>query len=392
MSYYYNENDIAKTLKRAIAQGASYDEVDRLLQARNRKIASGGAETAQYKNDALTQEAEAYLKSRRTHPSVDLEPLRAAREQVAAENLRAAEKQHRLAYNTGLAQVEKDKAAQKKEVLADYKRNTLSGEEGLAASGLGRGVGAPSSGYGESSRTAAYLNYQNALRTVREAAEQKKTALENEYAKQTSESLRHYGDKRDEIIADHADNSIAQQNADREFLLEESKHDADVNQWNQEFDASFLAGLKEEEADAKQSAFKNTLETFKETGVVSNEAEARVLGLPVGTRSLEREEFEDESERAWSVFDRNDAWHSEEMAYKYTQLQSRGSSSGVSQEDFDNNYALFKAVGEVITQEMADALNLPVGTKYWQYVTGMLEAERAQQKTDFDTGTWFVSE
>ncbi len=401
MSYYYDEKDIAATLKRAIAQGASYDEVDRLLTARNRKIDAGGEATAQYRNDDLTREAETYLASRREHPSVDLEKFQAAREQAAADNLRSAQQTHSRNYNRGVKTAEADAQQREKELYSDYRRSAIGKEEALAASGLGRGAAAPSSGYGESARTATYLGYQNALAQVREQESKQKADLYAQYMDAMDESQRTYGDKRDEIAKDYANKSIDQQNADREYLLKESEHNSGVNQfnqkfdesvsqWNQEFDASRADAEAERADDAAQAEFDHVMQTFKETGRVDTQAQADILGLPIGTKTMARDTFEDESSHMWSTYTRDAEWHAEEMAYKNRALNTRssGGSSKVSNQTFENNYELFKAVGEVVTEDMSDVLGLPVGTQYWQYVESMSAGERAQKRLEFDTATY----
>lgn len=400
MSYYYDDKDIAATLKRAIAQGASYDEVDRLLNARNRKIDAGGAALAQYKNDDLTREAEAYLASRREHPGVDLEKFQAAREQAAADNLRSAGQSHFRNYSMGVKAAETDAQQREKELYNAYRRDAIGKEELLANGGLGRGAAAPSSGYGESARTATYLGYQNALAQVREQESRQKADLFAQYMDAMDESQRTYGDKRDAIAKDYADKHIDQLNADREYLLRESEHDVSVNQFNQTFDASRKDAADARTAaeaaradDAAQAKFDNAMQTFKETGRVTTQAEADILGLPVGTKTMARDAFEDDSTHMWSTYVRDLEWHAEEMAYKNRALNVKSSSGGggsskVSNQVFENNYELFKAVGEVVTEEMSEVLGLPVGTQYWQYVESVAEGDRKQQEIDFETARY----
>lgn len=390
MSYYYDEKDIAATLKRAIAQGASYDEVDRLLKARNRKIDAGGAATAQYKNDDVTREAEAYLESRRTHPSVDLEKFKAAREQTAAENLRAAGQMHYRNYSAGLQAAQADTKQKEKALYNDYRRTAIGQEEALATAGLGRGQAAPSSGYGESARTATFLGYQNALAQARAQESDRKAELFTQYKNEMDESQRAYGDTMDAIAKDYADKSVQQQNADREYLLKESEHNAQVHQFNQEFDASREDGTYTRETDAAQVRFNEAMQTFKEMGIITTQAQADILGLPVGTKTMARDKYENDSALAWSDYTREAEWHAEEMAYKNRALSIKTSSgqTKVSNQQFENNYDLFKAVGKVVTKEMSAVLGLPIGTEYWQYVESVNESDMKKQQIEFETGNY----
>ena len=141
------------------------------------------------------------------------------------------------------------------------------------------------------------------------------------------------------------------------------------------------------EAQAKR--FDNALNAFKATGVINTQEMADALGLPMGTKTLSREDFENQSTYMWSEYNRDLEWHEEEMRAKEAAAAKKAASSGGSKgKDFDDYYNLFKAVGEVITKEMANALGLPMGTKYWQYVESQKESDRKDKETKFEIGEW----
>ena len=407
MSYSYKQENIADTLIRAMEQGASYDEVDYLLKQRNRKIENGGEAMAQYKNDDLTKDAQAYLERKITKPRLDLDAFRAAREETAAENLRLADKRSLHDYQSGINAIDRDAQKKRETLYADYRRDTLVGDEALAANGLGKAHGKPSSGYGETAKTAMYLGYQNALGQIDEKADEQKADLYADYQDRRDADRQTYAAARDAIAKETAQQSIDQFNDDREFLLDESKHNVENNHWNQEFDyaqkedAAKRAHDKEmfalesaenrEEAvrEAQAKRFDNALNAFKATGVINTQEMADALGLPMGTKTLSREDFENQSTYMWSEYNRDLEWHEEEMRAKEAAAAKKAASSGGSKgKDFDDYYNLFKAVGEVITKEMANALGLPMGTKYWQYVESQKESDRKDKETKFEIGEW----
>lgn len=419
MSYYvYDENDIAKTLKKAMAQGANYDEVKRLLTARNRKIEAGGAGMAQYKNDELTRDAEQYLADKAAKPRLDVTSLQTAREQVAAENLRDANKQHRAVYQSGVQRIDADARQEEKTAAADYRKSMLADNERLAALGLGRGHGKPTSGYGESMRTAAMLDYQNRLGAVRSAESEKKADAYAQYVKNLHESRQSYNAERGQIAKDSADTAVKQFNADRDYILEEGKHNTAVNQWNQSFDAE-QAQLNKVNADksaqadfdnamslfektgevateamakalglpmgTKANGFSLMLQAFKETGEVTTEEMAAVLGLPLGTKTSARIASENQTGLDLAKLEQAQQWHEDDERYRQQVLSrsaaSRASSGSSAKEKFNNMFNLFKAVGKVSTKEMSDVLGLPMGTEYWQYA-------HSQQEINFETGVY----
>ena len=413
MSYYaYDENDIAKSLKKAMAQGASYDEVKHLLTARNRKIDAGGEGMAQYKNDDLTQDAEAYLANKAAKPKLDVSSLQAAREQVAAQNLRDANNQHRSVYQGSVQRIEEDARKAEKAAAADYRKSELADSERLATLGLGRGKGAPTSGYGESMRTAAMLHYQNNLDAVRSAENEKKADAYAQYTKNLHESRQSYNAERDQIAKDSADTAVKQFNADREYTLEEGKHNTAANQWNQAFDAGQTEKKAQSSFDNAMALFEKTgevsteemaralglpvgtradsftlmLQTFKETGEVTTKEMSDVLGLPIGTKTSARIAFEAQDALDWAELEQSQQWHEDDENYRQQVLAQKKtttgrSSSSAADKNFNNMFNLFKAVGEVTTEEMSDVLGLPVGTQYWEYT-------QKQQRLEFELGTF----
>ncbi len=391
MSYYYDEKDIASTLKRAIAQGAPREDVQRLLTARNRKIDAGGAEMAQYKNDVLTQEANTYLASKATQPNVDLDSFKAAREQVAVENLRAAEARHKRNYDSGIRVLDVDADNTQRALYSAYRKSGLADEELLAAAGLGKGTGKASSGYGESARTATFLGYQNALADAQQQTQRQKDDLYGRYLDAMNASRSDYNNKRDAIEADYADKTISQYNADRTYELNKSAQEREANQWNQTFDAQREDRAADEARAAREAAYASALHAFEQTGEITTQAQADILGLPLGTKSVERQAYEAENAFREKSYTREQEWHAEEMALKNRELNMRKSSGGSSQASnkaFENAFNLFKAVGQVITPEMAEVLGIPLGTMYWQYVNGVNTDNRAQQRADFETGVY----
>ena len=118
---------------------------------------------------------------------------------------------------------------------------------------------------------------------------------------------------------------------------------------------------------------------------VSTQEMADVLGLPIGTKTNERTEFEKQHELNWAEFNQAQQWHDDDEAYRASVLAQRKpvyvTKSTSSTQNFNNTFNLFKAVGEVVTEDMANALGLPMGTQYWQY-------SQAQQELDFETGAF----
>ncbi len=391
MSYYYDEKDIAATLKRAIAQGASYEDVERLLKARNRKIDAGGAEMAQYKNDELTQQANDYLANRKTKSTVNLDRFKSAREQVAVENLRAAEEQHKRNYEGGIRSVNADAEDTQRALLGAYRHSTLADEELLAAIGLGKGNGMPASGYAESTRMETFLEYQNALANARKQTQKQKDELYARYLDAMDQSRSDYNNKKDTIEADYANKTVEQFNADRTYQLNKSAQERQANQWNQTFDAERADRAADEAKAEKEAVYASALQAFKQTGEITTQAQADILGLPIGTKTVERLGYEAENAFREKTYSREEEWHAQEMALKNRELNIRQSSASAtksSNKEFENAFELFKAVGQVITPQMEQALGIPMGTTYWQYVRQAQENNRAQQRADFDMGIY----
>lgn len=63
----------------------------------------------------------------------------------------------------------------------------------------------------------------------------------------------------------------------------------------------------------------------------------------------------------------------ENLAYQKT-LDNAELETVKQQQEFERNYNMFKDVGAVVSQSQAKVLGVPVGTQYWQYVEGMMRA------------------
>ena len=394
MSYYnYDEKDIASTLKKAMAQGAGYNEVKMLSDARKRKIQTSGGEFAKYNNDYLTQQADAYLASKNPmNYKTNVDHLYSAREKQAADSLRLANKKSKSEYKRGINEVASQYDAARKSLESAYKRNSLINEEQLASNGLGRGGAKnPSSGYGESSRVGMLANYQtNMMNMYANQAADNYKLLEN-YQTQLDNNKKEYNSEISSIYKDKTDDTISQIDKDRNYALNSSKADRDYNLKNQEFDNSVENEQYDRQVEASQTEYEKALNAFGKTGVVSDENQARILGVPVGTKTVEREEYESTKDLNERKFKSDEEQKQYERTHpKVTSTRSKSSSSSSSSSkstEFNNAFKLFESIGYVIDENMAAILGIPVGTEYWKYTgSGIGAAETKPSNSTFKGG------
>lgn len=294
MNYYnYDKDNIALSLTKAMSEYASPEVVQYLLDERNKKIGSN-ADYFKYKDDSLTKSAEEYIKRYGGSLGEDIEELYKAQSDIAASNLEKAAIQNREAYYSGIDANNAIFDNARRDMYSAYRRNALNNEEILAAKGLGRGISNnASSGFGESSRMAQNLTYQNNLYDSYKA----QSAAAGQIAHQYAENNKAAQDEYNEKMFDISSNRIEQENSDRELRLKLDEGRVSEAQNRTELEIKYQKTL----SDIEQRAFENSLaqrelandeqkqlfeqayELFKAAGKVINEQMAAVLGIPVGT-------------------------------------------------------------------------------------------------------------
>ena len=402
-NYTYDPENIAESLKKAMSQNADVSVVKYLNNARKEKIASGGAGTAMYKNDALTKAADEYEKR---FEKPDVSKLYEARRANLAEGLKNAHSAAKKAYDASVAAAGDDYSEARRLYVADEYKKGLNVEAGLARVGLGRGnANAATSGVGESARVKMLADSGEGLRKLYKDEADTKQELSNQLSKQYNDAYEKYSDALDKTYADQVQDSLdtdknyqsnrlenlklndTRQESDRDFEFEKSKTFSE-NEYNKAYKAFEATGVITSEAqaeilgipkgsesldmakvkreiateerklelDEKKLVFDQALELFSETGEVTSEEQADVLGLKVGDTTLDAEKL---------AFD---------ITYSQKKLDNEETATA-----FENAYSLFEAVGSVTTQAQADVLGIPVGTKYWKYVTDSVRANAAAQ-------------
>ncbi len=294
MNYYnYDKENIALSLTKAMSEYASPEVVQYLLDERNNKIASD-ASYLKYKDDSLSKAASEYIKKYSGRLGEDIEALYKAKSDIAASNLEKAAMQNLNTYQSGMEANNAIFDNARRDIYSAYRRNAFGNEEILAAKGLGRGISNDaSSGFGESSRMAQNIAYQNNVYDSYKSQGEAAGAIAQEYAKNNNAALDEYNKK----ISDIASERIAQANADREirYKLDESrvseaqnrteleiKYQEMISDREQRVFENSLAERKFESEEQKQ-LFTQAYELFKASGKVINEQMAAILGIPVGT-------------------------------------------------------------------------------------------------------------
>lgn len=384
MSYYdYDEKDIAKTLKKAMSQGAAYDDVKLLLDARNEKINAGGKDMEKYRNDSITLQARNYLESKlKNSRGYNVDKLYEARENAVAENLKIANRKNKSAFERADAETKKRYGDQRDNLKKAYRADALSDEERLAAMGLGKGItNKPSSGYGESARANMFMGYQNSLYDSMAKENAERSANYENYVDAEDKSRTQYNDSMDEIYKQKASDSIEQYNKDREYDMSRNEADRAYNLKNQQYDRGVMESDRQYAFDSDKEAYsreqdayqrekeKNDTEyerainNFIKTGVVTDDRQAEILGLSKGTKTLEKEK----SDNSYELDKQKVAISAAKAASSGRKSGSSGGSKSSSSSSFSNAYKLFQSIGYVATNEMSAALGVPIGTTYWQY-------------------------
>lgn len=359
MNYYeYDKENIAKSIKKAISEKADPSAVSYLLNERNKKISEGGAELLQYKNDSISQEAKAYIDK---YKASDVQSIYDVQKDMAAQNLYNASQRAAQNYNSGEGKIASQYSDARKAMYSAYKRSLLSGEEGLAAAGLGRGAGkAASSGFGESSRLAANIAYQN---NVYNSYKNQANDL-SELSKEYSDSIYNAQDAYNSAIAAANADKIKNEKDEREYLKDLDKIRNEENHYQIEM---------QEKAD--KEVYDRAIEKFKLRGVVDDDYTAQILGIPVGTTTADYEKILFDNQLNMMKFESSE----EQRAFKNSLLE-REFNTKYEMEEFERAYDLFKGVGSVLNDDMAQILKIPVGTRYWQYVIGAQNAQTSAYK------------
>lgn len=361
MSYYdYDPNDIALSIQRAIEERAEPEAVSYLLEQRNQKIREN-PQYAGYENDAVTRQAEDYIaRYSASSNTEELDMLYEARRDLAAENLALAARQNAAAYQSGVADVQSAYADARQDLYSAYQRSALANEEVLASQGLGRGsANAASSGFGETSRMMQTTAYQNNLYNSYQDESAALGTLAGQYLENQNSAYQAYTDTLGELSSDYTQNLLAQRNADREYAYRLDQGRLEEQRYNRE--------AQQQETVAQ---YERALEQFRLTGVVENEEQANILGLSVGDTTADYENMLFSQNMEQMKFDSDE----EQRAFENS-LAEREFTSEQEQAQFERAYNLFKAIGNVQTEEMAEVLGVPVGTTYWDYVIAQRNAE-----------------
>ena len=351
MDYYYDydKNDIAKSIQQAMDDYASPEVVKYLLNERNKKI-DLDLQYEKYRNDNVTKSAEEYIKRYAGTFDEDIDTLNQARGDAAAERLKEASERNLETYQAGILANNQAYEDARKGVYSAYRRSAFGNEEVLAANGLGRGISnAPSSGFGETSRMAQNMSYQNNIYNLYKNQNDAQNVLAAEYMQGERDALKEYNDTLLKIKAER---------------IEQAKGD---HEYRRELDKDRIA---EAQLVSKSRAddYSNALDAFKATGVVQNEAQAEILGIPVGMTTAQYKfdmlEFETKEEQR--------AFENAITQQKFLNEQDN--------DLFERAYELFKATGSVVSEQMAQILGIPVGTKYWEYVVASKNASTSASR------------
>ncbi len=347
MNYYeYDPSDIAKSIKKAINEKADPAAVEYLLNERNKKINTDiGA--AQYKGDAVTKSAEAYI-NKYTGVSNDAQRMYDAKRDIAAKELIELSKQSEQIYNAGVGKVRQTYADNRNDLYSAYRRSSLSNEEGLAAMGLGRGVSnAASSGFGETSRMAQLGAYQNSLYNSYKDEAAAVGALAADFAQSNYDARKTYNSK----LAQIADESVSRLDDNRDYLYKMERDRVEDN------------------TAITTDTYERALEKLNTIGKVTDEEQARILGLSVGDTTADYESMVFENELEMLRFESDE----EQRAFENS-LAEKEFANEQEQKLFERAYNLFAGIGRVASEQMAQVLGIPVGTQYWEYVVASKNA------------------
>lgn len=340
MDYYYDydKNDVAKSIQQAMDDYASPEVVKYLLNERNKKI-DLDLQYEKYRNDSVTKSAKEYIDRYSGTFGEDIDALYQAKNDAAAEKLREASEKNLQTYKAGVLANNQAYEDARKGVYSAYRRSAFGNEEVLAANGLGRGISnAPSSGFGETSRMAQNMAYQNDVYNLYKGQNDAQNALVGEYMKGERDALKEYNDTLSKI----ADERIEQAKEEREYRRELDK--------DRIAEAQLVSKSKAED-------YSNALDLFKMTGIVQNEEQAQILGVPVGIATAQEEQRAFENILAQKEFENEQA-----------------------RDLFERAYELFKATGSVVSEQMAQILGIPVGTKYWEYIIASKNASTSASR------------
>ncbi len=341
-NYTYDPENIAKALQRAMSQNAAPSVVKYLNNARKEKIASGGESTAMYEGDALTKAADEY---ENRFAKSDVSKLHEARRNSLTEGLKNAHQAAKNIYENGVKASDEDYSEARRLFIADAHKKNLDTEEGLARLGLGMGASnGATSGIGESARVKMLSDAAEGLRKLYADEAKTKNDLSGKLADDYYKAYEKYSEGIDKTYYDQSQDSLEADKAYTDNKISLLK----VNDTRQQSDRDFEY---EKQTNNEKSEFEKAYKAFEATGAVQGQEQADVLGLNVGDTTLEAEKIAFEN------------------AYHEKQLENDDE-----KEEFDNAYALFEAVGIVATQEMADILGIPIGTRYWKYVTDSVKA------------------
>ncbi len=281
MSYDRN-TDYSVLLKRAMAAGADQETVQLLLDRRVEK-ALANPSLVRYANDEVYREALQYLadaeSSRQDGYQAALDQARQAA--VAAREAQTRQQIDALSGQEG--EIRRQAAGDRSQAVAAARLSALAGEERLAALGLGAGLGAPSSGYQETSRIARDVALQNNLAGVdaSETSALRQLAAEIRQARQTGLADVAELEEKYQLMYAQYEQQKQESQARQEQQLYDRQQDALKNYLQQ---AQWQAQQDQTRYQHQQDAYEQALARWQLTGVVS-EADAAVLGVPAGTKT-----------------------------------------------------------------------------------------------------------
>ncbi len=329
-NYSYDEENIAKKIIEVINESGDPNAVKYLNDERNRKIEEGGEATAGYKDDYISRAAESYIKS---FEEPDTDKLFKARETVHADNLKKAYQNAGVSLSRGKEENAKAASNKRRLYLADANKKELDTEEALARLGLGKGVkNRASSGFGESARLSLLSDAAEKLNEIYDSERQENLKLEDDYLNKITEAEKAYSEGMDNVYKDKTDTEIKKDTDNKDLRLSLIKENNALN----------------------KDKFNNAFEAFVKTGAVKNEAQAEILGVPVGTTSVEYEK----------------------LAFEIAKENTRAS-----EEAFNEAFKMFEGSGVILTQAQAEILGAPVGTQYWPYITGIINANASARSS-----------
>lgn len=361
MSYYeYDPSDIAKSIQRAIDERADPDAVSYLLSKRINKI-NDDPQLAGYKDDAVEAEARRYIEKYSPVSGQDLDMLYEARRDLAAKNLAMAAQRNKDAFASAMSGAQSSYADARKGMYSAYQRSNLENEEVLAAQGLGRGAAnGASSGFGETSRMMQTTAYQNNIANSYLSQNTTTGTLANQYMENQASAYKEYN----EALEQSSRDILEQKKADREYNYKLDQGRIDEHRY-------YLDAAKKAETEEYDRA----LNRFKLTGYITDAEQAETLGLSLGATTADYEDMRFTQNLNLMKFDSSE----EQRAFENSLAEQKFISSQ-QKDDFERAYDLFKGIGSVKTQQMADILGIPVGTAYWNYVVSKQNADTSYLK------------